>query len=66
MQVLDRDRYGRTVGKLILPDGRVLNQELVKAGLAWWYRRYAPDNERLAQAEQEALESGPRLLADLL
>ncbi len=36
VHVMDKDRYGRTVGEVILPDGRVLNQELVKAGFAWW------------------------------
>jgi endonuclease YncB( thermonuclease family) len=41
VQVKDVDRYGRTVGVVILPDGRNLNQELVRAGLAWWYRQYA-------------------------
>src|SRR5215813_13322778 len=35
------DRYGRLVGEVLLPDGRSLNQELVKAGMAWWYRPYA-------------------------
>jgi len=32
--VRDTDRYGRTVGEVILPDGRSLNHELVRAGLA--------------------------------
>jgi Staphylococcal nuclease homologue len=32
------DRYGRLVGEVLLPDGRSLNQELVRAGMAWWYR----------------------------
>ncbi len=27
--------YVRTIGDVILPDGRMLNQELVKAALAW-------------------------------
>ncbi len=45
---------GRTIGEVILPDGRVLNRELVKAGFAWWYRRYAPNDETLAQLEREA------------
>ncbi len=35
VQVMDRDRYGRTVGVVLLPDGRSLNHELVRAGLAW-------------------------------
>jgi len=54
VQVMDRDRYGRTVGEVLLPDGRSLNHELVRAGLAWWYWRYTPDDETLAQLEREA------------
>jgi len=53
----DTDRYGRTVAEVILPDGRSLNRELVREGLALWHRRYAP-----ADAELERLEtafSGP-------
>ena len=30
----DVDRYGRIVGKVILPDGKSLNREIVKAGYA--------------------------------
>jgi endonuclease YncB( thermonuclease family) len=30
----DKDRYGRMVAEVVLPDGRDLNQELVKAGQA--------------------------------
>jgi len=37
-----QDRYQRTIADVILPDGKVLNYEIVKAGLAWWFRRYAP------------------------
>jgi micrococcal nuclease len=37
------DKYGRTIGDVILPDGRILNQELIKAGLAWWYEKYSKD-----------------------
>lgn len=37
---VDSDRYGRTVGIVTLPDGRMLNQELVRAGLAWVYTQY--------------------------
>ena len=30
-----RDRYGRRLAEVLLPDGRSLNQELIKAGFAW-------------------------------
>ena len=40
--------------RLLLPDGRSLNQELVKAGMAWWYRQYAPNDTTFAQLEVEA------------
>lgn len=49
----DRDRYGRTVGNVILPDGRSLSQEVVRAGYAWWFRRYSA-HPRLAALETEA------------
>jgi endonuclease YncB( thermonuclease family) len=34
-----KDRYDRTLAHVILPGGKELNRELVKSGLAWWYRR---------------------------
>ncbi len=64
VQVLDRDRYGRTVGDVLLRDGRSLNREQVRAGFAWWYRRYAPDDEILKQLEQEARDAQRGLWAD--
>jgi endonuclease YncB( thermonuclease family) len=33
VRVRDIDRYMRTVAEIILPDGRNLNQELVRAGV---------------------------------
>ena len=54
VRVGDMDRYGRYIGAVRLADGRSLNEELVAAGMAWWYRRYAPDNTRLRSLEQQA------------
>jgi micrococcal nuclease len=51
---VDRDRYGRTVAVVILPDGRSMNQELVRDGWAWWYRQYAPKDRELERLESEA------------
>ena len=62
--VHDTDRYGRTVGEVILPDGRNLNHELVKAGLAWWYMRYAPEDAELQRLEKEAREAKRGLWSD--
>ena len=54
VEVRDTDRYGRTVGMVILGDGTVLNQALVAAGLAWWYEYYAPENRTLQRLEERA------------
>jgi micrococcal nuclease len=62
--IRDTDRYGRVVGEVLLPDGRSLNQELVKAGMAWWYRRYAPHDTTFAQLEAEARTAKRGLWAD--
>ena len=62
--IRDTDRYGRLVGDVLLPDGRSLNQELVKAGMAWWYRQYAPNDTTLAQLEAEARTAKRGLWAD--
>ncbi len=63
VQVLDRDRYGRTVGVVLLPDRRSLNHELVRAGLAWMYRRYTHD-QSLSDLEEEARVARRGLWAD--
>ena len=52
-----QDRYQRTVAEVILPDGRNLNHEIVKAGFAWWFRRYAPGDETLERLEREARQA---------
>lgn len=52
--VKDVDRYGRTVSVVILPDGRNLNHEIVRAGFGWWFRRYAKNDEALERLEAEA------------
>jgi len=59
----DLDRYGRTIADVILSDGRGLNQEVVRAGYAWWFRRYSADY-RLANLEAEARAARVGLWAD--
>ena len=52
------DKYRRVVGKVLL-DGKDINIEQIRAGLAWHYKKYAdeqPPEDRItyAQAETEA------------
>lgn len=35
---VDTDRYGRTVAEITLPEGRSFNHEMVRVGMAWWFR----------------------------
>jgi len=58
------DEYGRTRGDVILPDGMNLNQELVRRGLCWWYRKYAPGDRVLEGLENKAREARKGLWAD--
>ena len=39
VRVMDTDRYGRTVG-IVNIGGKCLNEELLKAGFAWFYPQY--------------------------
>lgn len=47
------DKYGRTIGDVILPDGSILNRTLVEIGACWWFRKYSSD-ESLGRLEGEA------------
>ena len=38
---MDVDRYGRTLARCILPDGRDIACEMVKAGHAWDWPKYS-------------------------
>ncbi len=58
-----RDRYGRRLAEVLLPDGRSLNQELIKAGLAWWYRKFSKEL-RLGELERQARDAKRGLWAE--
>jgi micrococcal nuclease len=64
VQTHGRDRYGRTLGDVVLPEGGTLNRELVRAGLAWWYQKYAPHDATLERLEGEARTPKRGLWAD--
>lgn len=54
VQEEERDPYGRTIAYVAFPDGRVLNEEVLKAGLAWWNKKYAPGLDRYREIEEKA------------
>lgn len=62
IRVVDRDRYGRTVGRVSCA-GVDANAEQVRRGLAWVYDRYARD-KTLYRLQDEARGAGRGLWAD--
>ena len=58
VEAVERDRYGRTVGMVILPDGSNLSETLVTQGFAWVYDKYCLLDEC---AQWRQLESVARL-----
>ena len=64
LQTHGKDKYGRTIADVLLPDGTNINHELVKEGWCWWYQRYAPENVILAELQQRARKAGRGLWAD--
>jgi len=62
------DQYGRLVGKILL-DGKDINLEQVKSGMAWHYKEYQreqtpEDRELYASAEEEARKAHRGLWQD--
>src|SRR5438477_4011172 len=62
------DQYGRLVGKILL-DGKDINLEQVKAGMAWHYKEYEreqspEDRELYARAEEDARSARRGLWVD--
>jgi micrococcal nuclease len=64
IQTHGHDKYKRTIGDVILPDGTNVNHMLVKEGRCWWYRKYAPEDTVLEGLETKAREGRKGLWAD--
>lgn len=62
VEVVDKDRYGRQVGKVHV-GGRYVKAEMVRQGLAWRYVQYNKRGE-FAQDEQAARAARKGLWAD--
>jgi micrococcal nuclease len=64
LQTHGKDKYGRTLADVLLPDGTDVNHTLVKDGWCWWYRKYAPEDRVLKRLENEARARQKGLWAD--
>jgi len=62
--VTGKDRYGRTIGGVLLSDGTNVNHELVKDGWCCWHQKYAPGDTVLEGLETDTLEAKKGLWAD--
>jgi endonuclease YncB( thermonuclease family) len=51
-------KHGRCIARVFSPEQKELNLELVKAGLAWWYQRYAPYAWNYMEAMLKAHKKG--------
>jgi micrococcal nuclease len=58
------DRYRRIIGRVVLNSGRVLNEEMLKAGMAWVYVKYCRD-QRYYEIEAEFRNRRVGLWTDL-
>ena len=58
-----RDKHRRTLGTVFNGDLNV-NQELVREGWCWWFRKFVPKDKKLKQLEQEAKEAKKGLWTD--
>lgn len=69
VQPKDTDRYGRTVG-IVLVDGQILNELIVRNGYAWVYRPYCKESfcsswiqaEAAARLQKKGLWSDPAII----
>jgi len=64
LNTFGKDKYGRTIADVLLPDGTNVNQALVKDGWCWWYRKYATTDVELEKLEKEAREAKKGLWID--
>jgi len=51
-----RDRNGRILGWVMVDEGIWVNKVMVVTGMAWWFKRYAPDEDQLREAQEAARE----------
>jgi micrococcal nuclease len=68
LNIVDEDRYGRSVAEVYHPNGSFINQQMVQSGHAVVYDQYldscGANGANLLAAEQQAIAGGRRVWAD--
>jgi endonuclease YncB( thermonuclease family) len=59
-----KDRYGRVIAIIALPDGTILQELLLEAGLAWVYPQYCKNCKEWEAMQHEAKRQRKGLWAD--
>jgi len=54
LRIINKDRYGRTVGEPWLGDSLNVSLWMIKNGYAWWYKSYSKNRVDFKEAEEEA------------
>lgn len=57
VELVGQDTAGTPVARVTLPDGRSLNEDLVRQGLAWWDAPNTPEARGLQRAATEAISA---------
>ena len=63
LEIKDKDQHGRTIAYSYLDDGRELSHEMVKAGLAWHFKKYSSEIS-LSNLEMEARNAKLKIWSD--
>lgn len=63
LEITGKDRHDRMIAFSYLDDGRELSHEMIKAGLAWHFKKYSSDRD-LANLEINAKQAKLGLWAD--
>jgi len=64
LQVYGKDKRGRVLADVLLPDERNMSRTLVQQGWCWWDRKQAPGDAQLEALEKEARDAQRGLWAD--
>ncbi|MDM1552959.1 thermonuclease family protein [Chryseobacterium indologenes] len=58
------DRYGRSIAKIYYDNDKYLSQEVIQAGMGWWYYSYSKD-ESLGKLQEKAQQNKIGLWQDV-